>query len=137
MGPLQNQTENSAVFNTRTCFKVGFNLHRHLQIYRQNVWSVYKGVQYSSNQGTSNQGFAVVSHAKRLGGSEDPNIFYIVRREGYAPDESLKAIPKPIHQNIVGLQSVFPDSRAVYVVYEKMEASLEQMFSPDIVPWSV
>lgn len=110
-------------------------LNYSLGLLRQPQQKIYKGLEYSSNQGSDNGAVILSRRIQRR--DKLPDSLYVIQKEPYYLSDEVRTILKPMHDNIVTLYQVFYYEETLSFVYKEIDILLEQIFLLDVDPWSI
>jgi hypothetical protein len=107
------------------------------------VWNSYEAIAVCYNQGDG-----VSTLVSRVGPTsseehgqqfsiKDQDKLYVVKEQRWESDTSIRHFIKPTCTYLVELHSAFCVQDKIWVLYEEMEMSLEQIFELECDPWSV
>ncbi|KAK3670769.1 hypothetical protein LTR78_009341 [Recurvomyces mirabilis] len=115
-------------------FPTSKNLDHSIVVTNKSIWKMYDPIVTRSNQGPCQQGFAILSRRKV---SQRGTVEGDVIVKAQALTMPLKHFAKPRCQNLVELYGAFRSRDTLWLLYEEMTVSLEQVFALDHSPWIV
>lgn len=100
------------------------------------VWDLYDALEYCVNQGDCPWGAPILSRRRGVN-SEHNKTLYVIKRHRWTSNDVLRHFTKPSCPYLVALHSAFYADSTLWIVYEEMDISLDQIFELDRDPWTI